>query len=327
MIASGVIAATLLLLAGAHPPRRVAPAAGGTASSPETGRSKPTPTPGSTPAALRELQDEIGRTVRVVAKPARIVSLAPAITESLFAVGAGAQVVGVTRYCNYPPEAATRTKVGGFADPDVERVVSLSPDLVLATADTVTRDRFDGIVKLGLPVYVVNPRDLAGVAAMLRHVGEASGHAVEAEARAREFEAAVAATDARMVGMARVRALFLFSVDPPIAAGPSTFVDELLRHAGAENVAARALSSYPRYAVEGILAAAPSVVFTTVPGGTEALKKMLAGSAVAKSGQIVEVDADLLERPGPRLADGLARIASLLHPPSAVPPPPAKDSK
>ncbi len=269
----------------------------------------------SPPAATarRLLVDEIGRKVSLPAQPQRIVSLAPAITESLFAIGAGPQVVGVTRFCDFPEEAKTRTVVGGFADPDVERVVSLSPDLVVATADTVTRDRFDALVALGLPIYTVNPRDLAGVAAMLRHVGEATGHAEAGEARAKAFEASVKAIDDRVAGLKRVRALFLFSIDPPIAAGPSTFVDELLRRAGAENVAAHAPTSYPRYGAEGILAAAPDRIFTTVPGGAVALKKIL-GTSAARADSVLEVDADRLERPGPRLAEGLDLIARRLHP-------------
>ena len=294
------IVAAVLALSGAA----AASGRGGTASPPEPLNLGPGP---KLSGSGRLLTDEIGREVRVPQKPARIVSLAPAITESLFAVGAGPQVVGVTRYCDYPKEATTRTIIGGFADPDVERVVSLHPDLVLATADTVTRARFDAIVALGLPVYVVNPRDLAGVASMLRHVGIATGHVEEAEAAAKSFEAAVAAVDARVRDRAKIRALFLFSVEPPIAAGPSTFIDEVLRHAGADNVAANAPTSYPRYGAEGILAAAPAIIFTTVPGSGDVLRKMLS----RKEG-VIEVDPAILERPGPRLSEGLAAVAAAL---------------
>src|SRR5206468_4105620 len=103
--------------------------------------SVPMVAPSPSPAAARTVTDEIGRTVRIPAVPARIVSLAPAITETLFAIGAGDAVVGVTRYCNFPEAAKTRTIVGGFADPDVERIVALGPDLVIATADTTSRER------------------------------------------------------------------------------------------------------------------------------------------------------------------------------------------
>ena len=269
-------------------------------------------------APSHTLVDEIGRSVVVPVAARRIVSLAPAITEGLFAIGAGPQVVGVTRYCDFPAEAKTRSIVGGFADPDVERVIGLAPDLVIATSDTVTRERFDAIVALGLPVYTVNPRDLSGVAGTLRHLGELTGRREAAEASARAFETAVQAVDTRIAAQPKVRAMVLFSVDPPIAAGPSTFVDELLRHAGAANVAAGAPTSYPRYGVEGILSASPAVIFVTVPGGAAQLRKMLAGSSLATQDAVVEVDADLLERPGPRLAAGLEAIARRLHPVTAA---------
>ena len=293
----------------------VACAAGGLAGCRErTTETRALAAPAASPGLAVERTDSIARVVRLPERPQRIVSLAPALTEMLFAIGAGEQVVGVTRYCNFPADAATRTKVGGFADPDVERVVALRPDLVLVTADTVARERFDGMAALGLTAFVVNPRDAAQIAGTMRTLGAITGHVAEAEAVAARFEEKVKAVQARVEGKKHVRALFLFSVDPPIAAGPGTFVDEALRLAGAENVAANAPTSYPRFGVEGILASDPDAVLTTVPGGAAALRKMLAGSRVAKSGAIHEVDPDLLERPGPRLADGLDVLARALHP-------------
>lgn len=288
-------------------------------------REHPAGGPDAQPAAsavpVVERTDAIGRVVRMPERPLRIVSLAPALTEMLFAVGAGEQVAGVTRYCNFPAEAATRAQVGGFADPDVERVVALKPDLVLVTADTVARERFDGMVALGLTAYVVNPRDVAQVAETARTLGTITGHAAEGEAVAARFEEKVKGVRERVVGRPLARALFLFSIDPPIAAGPGNFVDEALRLAGAENVAANAPTSYPRFGVEGILAKDPDAVLTTVPKGADALRTLLAGSRVAKKGAIHELNPDLLERPGPRLADGLELLARALHPEAFAPSP------
>lgn len=264
-------------------------------------------------AGGRLVRDAVGRDVRLPRSPRRIVSLAPAITEILFAAGAGDRVVGVTRYCNFPPAADALPEVGGFADPDVERVAQLAPDLVIATADTVTRDRFDALVALGVPVYATDASDFAGVAASIRNVADAAGNASAGDALAKEFEARRDAVLARVKDRPRRRTLFLFQANPAIAAGRDTFLDELLRTAGGENVAAAAPTSYPRLGLEGIVALAPDVILTTMPETADTLRKSLAGSPLAAH-RIVAVEADRVERPGPRLVEGLEAVAALLHP-------------
>jgi iron complex transport system substrate-binding protein len=219
--------------------------------------------------------------VSVPVSPKRIVSLAPAITEILFASGAGAQVVGVTRFCNFPKETDALREVGGFADPDVELVAQLAPDLVIATADTVTRERFDALVSLGIPVYATDASDFAGVAASIRGVSAAAGRAEGGETVAAEFERRLAAVKARVAGRAPRRTLVLFQADPAIAAGRDTFLDELVRLAGGENVAASAPTSYPRLGLEGIIALKPEILLTTMPQTAESLRKQLAGSPLA----------------------------------------------
>ena len=286
--------------------------------------------PAEDAAPTRALTDALGREVRVPKHPRRIVSLAPAITEILFAAGAGAQVAGVTRFCNHPAEADALPEVGGFADPDVERIARLAPDLVIATADTVTRDRFDALVALGIPAYVTDASDFAGVAASIRGVADAAGHRAEGEALAAAFEARLEAVRARVTGRAPRRVLFLFQADPAIAAGTRTFIDEMLRTAGGENVAASAPTSYPRLGLEGIVALSPEVIVTTMPETAERLRELLEGGPL-ESRRIVPVDADLVERPGPRLVEGLERVAAILHPdadaaPAASPAAPASSA-
>lgn len=262
----------------------------------------------SVPEAPPSVTDAIGARVAVPRDPKRIVSLAPAITETLFAVGAGARVAGVTRHCDYPAEAASRTQVGGFTDSSAEPIVALSPDLVIATADASNRDRYDALIAVGVPVYVVNPRDLEATARTIATIGEIAGERAAGETLAESFRARVRAVKERVAAKPKRRVLFLFSVEPLIAAGPDTFVDEVLRAAGGENVMANAPTSYPRLGVEGILASRPDVVLTTAPRGKPALAAKL-GSI-----EVHEVDPALLERPGPRLAAGLESVARLLHP-------------
>lgn len=269
--------------------------------------------PGEPKAETRIVKDAVGREVRVPVRPKRIVSLAPAITETLFAAGAGERVVGVTRFCNFPAAADALPEVGGFSDPDVERVAQLAPDLVIATADTVTRERFDALVALGIPVYATDATDFAGVAAAIRVVSDVAGNGEQGEGVALDFERRVEAVRAKVQGREKRRTLFLFQAEPAIAAGRDTFLDELLRTAGGENVAVSAPTSYPRLGLEGILALAPEIILTTMPETAETLRRSLAGSPIT-AGRIVPVEADLVERPGPRLVAGLEQVAALLHP-------------
>lgn len=263
--------------------------------------------------ATRTVLDAIGREVRVPVSPRRIVSLAPAITETLFAVGAGGQVVGVTRFCNFPAEVEALPDVGGFADPNVERIAQLGPDLVVFTADTVTRERFDAIVALGIPAYATDAEDLEGIAKSFRDIGALVGHAAEGEALAREFDQRRLAVASKVASRPKRRVLFLFQANPAIAAGKDTFLDELVRAAGGTNVAVNAPTSYPRLGLEGILALAPEVIFTTMPETAETLRGLLAGSPIPAE-RIIPMEADLVERPGPRLVVGLERMAAVLHP-------------
>lgn len=277
-------------------------------------REAPAPTGAQTPsAAIHVVRDAVNREVRVPASPKRIVSLAPAITEILFAVGAGDRVVGVTRYCNFPEAAAVLPRVGGFADPDVERVAQLAPDLVIATADTVGRDRFDALVALGIPVYATDAADFAGVAASIRAVASVAGNAEAGDVLAKAFEARFSAVAEKVKGRPRTRVLFLFQANPAIAAGKGTFLDELVRLAGGDNVAVTAPTAYPRLGLEGIIALAPERILTTMPETAETLRASLAKSPIPAE-RITPVEADLVERPGPRLVDGLERVAAILHP-------------
>ena len=270
---------------------------------------------GDVPAdgATKTVRDALGREVRAPVIPKRIVSLAPAITETLFAVGAGSQVVGVTRYCNFPKEADALPEVGGFADADVERIARLAPDLVFVTADTVAKDRFDALVALGIPAYVTDADDFAGVAKSIRDVAAVAGHESAGDALARTFEERRLAVVSKVGALPRKRVLFLFQADPAIAAGKDTFLDELVRAAGGENVAASAPTSYPRFGLEVIVALAPELVLTTMPETAETLRGLLDGSPIDAK-RVIPVDGDLVERPGPRLVVGLENVAALLHP-------------
>jgi iron complex transport system substrate-binding protein len=131
--------------------------------------------------------DQAGRTVTVPTEATRIISLAPNITEILFAVGAGDKIVGVSEYSNFPPEAAGLPQVGSYIKPNLEAIIALKPDLVIATADGEKRVEIDRLAALGVAVYIINPGTIAGVISTVREIGRLSGHEKEAEDTAREM--------------------------------------------------------------------------------------------------------------------------------------------
>jgi len=279
-----------------------------------TGCGRPAPAP----AGAVVVTDMAGRTVSVPAHPARIVSAAPACTEILFAVGAGDAVVGVTEFCTYPPEAQARTKIGQFGPETIslETILGLRPDLVFAAPGT--QDPFIAAVgRLGLPVVAVDARSFDEVYRAVELVGAATGHADRAKQLADRLRTRVAAVTARPIAK-RPRVFFLLD-EPLVTAGPKTFIGEMIRLAGGDNVFDDVAQLYPPVSEEEVIRRNPEVI--VVPRGTghvvdvEALLARPAWRTIdaAKTRRIIYLDQDVVSRAGPRLADALEQLADGLR--------------
>ena len=262
----------------------------------------------------RVYRDAIGREVSFAKTPSRIVSLAPNLTETLFAIGAGASLVGVSAYCDYPAGAKELPSVGGFTNTSPEAVLALRPDLVLATADASSRKRFDAIVRAGQLAFVVLPSDMDSTARMIECLGHLTNRELQAHAVADEMLRRRDAVKKRVGSRKPVRAILLLQARPLIAGGSGTFVDELITTGGGVNVAADAPVAWPRLQREAVVIADPEVIFTTFPGGVQIAKDMLRGTRAVTTGRVYELDPALVERPGPRLITGLELVAGYLHP-------------
>jgi iron complex transport system substrate-binding protein len=249
------------------------------------------------------------------APPRRIVALAPSAAEILFALGAASRVVGVPDFASDLPEAAGKTRVGGFA-PDLERVVSLAPDLVVVSRDGTDRAAFERLEALGLPVVVTAGTTLSGVLEDVTRVG----HALGEDARAADLVAAlgkrIAAAEA--LGRARPpsRAVVLIWPDPPVVAGEGTFVGDVLSRAGFSNVVPRSAGDWPRVSFETLASWNPDLVIRPDTRENAAAFARAFGDArwrlvpAVNKGRIVVVSGGLLERPGPRLVEALERLAA-----------------
>lgn len=271
------------------------------------------------------LPDMLGRPVTIPDGPLRLVSLAPSLTEIVFALGRGDWLVGVTEFSDYPPAAGSKPRIGGPMTPDLERVVQLRPDLVLATTEGNPRDKVAEITRLGIPVFAVKPDGYAGVLASIRTLGRLLRAEVEAAALSQEMERRTAAIRRAVGGRPRPRVLYLVWTDPLIAAGPSTFIHDLIGMAGGENVVRERAVPYPRLSWEEVLVSAPEVILvaTHVGGGDRPLNgggwNAWPSIPAVRTGRIIALPGDTIHRPGPRVVDGLERLARAIHPEAFLP--------
>lgn len=264
--------------------------------------------------------DQVGRRVDIPAPPQRIVSLMPSITEIVFALGAGSRVKGVTLYSNEPPAAAELPKVGSYVHPDLEKIISLKPDLCLAARDGNPRHIVDKITELGIPVYSIDPRNLAEIMESIMLLGKVLENEEQARDLVQQMQRKIAAATRRVAQAGnRPRVFFQIDASPLVSAGSNTFIDQLITQAGGVNLAAGP-TAYPRYSWEDVLLMQPEVVIiASMAGGyseeelKEAWRRWPEVPAV-RNNRLYVVKADLFDRPTPRLADGLELLVDIFFP-------------
>jgi len=264
--------------------------------------------------------DEAGRTLEVNGPPQRIVSVAPNVTEILFALGLEDRLVGVSVYCQYPPEALKKEKIGGYINPSLEKIVALRPDLVIGIAEGDLKTFVDKLAGLKVPVYITNPRDALEVLTSIQKIGEVTFAQEPARKIVRSMEERVWTIQDKVQGQPRPRVLHILDFNPLISAGKGTFVDDLIRLAGGRNVAETATGKYPRFSMEEVLVQDPEVILLASMKSRDPMVKQRRWwerwktiSAV-KQGRIYVLDSDLIHRPSPRMAEGLERVARAIHP-------------
>ena len=276
------------------------------------------------PALALTVTDQSGRSVTLSGPPRRIVSLVPSVTEILFAIGAQDALVGVTDFCDYPPEARNKPKIGGMIAPNLEAIAARKPDLVVATTAGNREETFEQLARLSLPVYVVNPERLADVFDLIARLGALTGREAQAARVVGALSARVKAVADRVAARPRPRVLYVLWPDPLIVPARATLVSELLALAGADSVTANAGTGYMRYSLEAAVAGAPEVIVLAShssgqgPMDREKWQRFTALPAV-RAGRVYTVSGDLTHRYGPRLVDGLEQLARFVHPEVAVP--------
>ena len=260
------------------------------------------------------MEDDRGVSVRLAIAPRRVVSLAPNLTEIVFLLGQEGKLVGVTRYCNYPPRAAGLPRVGGIVDPDVERIVAAAPGLVLCTTDGNPRERIKVLEEMGIPCFAAGPQNLAAVFETIERIGEMLGVPERGRKEANALRAR-AERVSREKRSSSPRVLFVVSTSPVIAAGNGTFLDELVRIAGGRNAAADFAGRYPRLSVEDLIRARPDVILVAAMSGVEEFSPDVTRwkeVPAFREGDVLSLDGDLVTRPGPRMVAALERVDEVL---------------
>ena len=267
---------------------------------------------------MREVTDESGRRLTLPQKIERVVSLAPNMTEVIYAVGAGDRLVGVTTFCNYPPEAQTVAKVGDTMQPNIESIIALRPQLVLVSTASQLEAFTRQMDQQKIPVYVTNPRDLDGVLRTIQAIGDLLNEADRALAVVKDLRARTEAVYAAVHSRPPVKVFYQTSAKPLYTAGRDSFITDVIRRAGGTSVTADVEGAWPKYSDESALASQPDAIiipsFDSMNKNAAKLADSLANSPAAKNGRVYEINGDFLSRPGPRLLNGLEEMARKLHP-------------
>jgi iron complex transport system substrate-binding protein len=266
-------------------------------------------------AAAFSLRDDMGDSVAFTGTPRRVVSLAPSITETLYALGSDTLLTGVTSFCDYPPQAKTKPRVGDMVTPNIELILAQKPDLVLMAIEGNTRQSYDHLRSLGCRIFVTNPRTLGGILKSLRDLGLVTGAQRRAAQLADSLIALLAAVPSFQE---RPKVLMALSLDPLIVAGANTVLNDIIIHAGARNCGAAAAGAYPTLNREAVLDMDPDVLL--LPSDLHASRERLLAAfpewsrlAALRNGRIHIVNADVFLRPGPRAFFGLAELRALLR--------------
>ena len=269
------------------------------------------------PAA--EVTDMLGRRVRIPDHPARIVSLAPSITETVFVLGEGDRLIGVTDYCDYPPEATRKAHIGGISNPNFEAILALRPDLVIATSESNYAEHVERLVSLGLPVYVVRPVDWETVLDSIERIGDILGRDAVGRARVTAMRQEADAIGRAVAGLPRPRVLYVVWPNPLIAPGRDTLINDLIRRAGGDSVTGDEPLLYPRLSLETVVERRPDRIIVG-RHGQETVEELLRGwerlgsVTAVREGRVYGVDGNLVHRPGPRMVEALRALARVIHP-------------
>jgi iron complex transport system substrate-binding protein len=266
----------------------------------------------------RVVTDEAGRQVHLPLKIDRIVSLAPNLTEIIYAVGAGDRLVGRTSYCDYPPAAKTVTEVGDTMQPSVERIIALKPQIVLISTASQLETFTKQLNEQRIAVYVTNPNSVDQILSSIETLGQLFGTTEQAKQVAADLRRRTQAVESAVAKQRPIKVFYQISDEPLYTIGREAFLTDLIRRAGGISVTADVPTAFPRYSDEAALASQPEAIILPTGGSignaNSTAVPALRNSPAVRNNRVYKINDDILARPGPRLIDGLEQLARALHP-------------
>jgi iron complex transport system substrate-binding protein len=268
----------------------------------------------------KEFKDSLGRKVVLEKDPCRIVSLAPNLTEILYYLGLGDRVAGVTDHSSYPPEALDKPRVGSYINSNIEKIIGLSPDLVIGTKDGNQPGAVYLLEQAGIPVYVVNPRDVRDVISTINEIGTLCGVSGTARLLVDRLNKRLDAVQNAIASGNRPLVFLQINISPIMTVNKNTFHNDLIYLAGGRNMSANEPITYPRISIEEVIMSEPDVIIiSSMDRGGEfekAKEDWMKWSSIpaVKNNRVYLIDSDLIDRPSPRIVQGLEAMARLIHP-------------
>jgi ABC-type Fe3+-hydroxamate transport system substrate-binding protein len=271
----------------------------------------------ATAQASRVVTDETGRTVTVPDHPHRVICLVPSVTDTVFALGSGDDVVAVSDYTTYPPAALKKPSIGSLVKPSIETILSFHPDLVVGTNIPGSTETATQLKSVGVPVYLVDPQGLPGILRSVKSVGEALNRVPQADALNATLSRRIAAVKARTAGKPTPRVLVPVWYDPIITVGKHAFISEILEAAGAKSVTDDLSPDWPQISLEAVIARAPEALLL-IRGGKvsiDTLQKRPGWSSLPaiQKGKVYYVE-NGIQDPSPVAIDALEELAREFHP-------------
>jgi iron complex transport system substrate-binding protein len=274
------------------------------------------------PASALTLRDMLGREVTLPAPPTRIVSLVPSVTEIVFSLGAESRLVGRTDFCDYPSDVRGKPSVGGMVNPNLETLVALRPDLVVATDEGNREETVRQLQRLRIPTYLVHANRIVETVDLIARVGELTGRQDEVPRLTGEMLRRVEAVRKAVAPFPRPRVLYVLWPEPLIVPGRASILTELIEVAGGVSITAGDGDAYPRFSLEAAVARAPEVIILadhstgSSTAGRPAPEKWqrLTSVPAIRAGRLHSADLSILHRYGPRVPDGIETLARIIHP-------------
>jgi len=276
----------------------------------------------ASPAHALVLRDMLGREVTLAGPPTRIVSLVPSVTESAFALGGEARIVGVSDFCDWPPAARAKPRVGGMVNPSLETLVALKPDLVVGTDEGNREETFVQLQRLGIPVYIVHAHRISEMYELIARVGALTGRQDAVGPLVTRIKRRIDAVRAAVKARPAPRVLYVLWPDPLLVPGRDSHLTEMIELAGGRSITGGEPVSYVRFSIEAAVARAPEVIVLAdhstgaSTAGRAAPEKWQALTSVPaiRAGRLYSVDLSVLHRYGPRVPEGLELLARMIHP-------------